>query len=89
MRLRPTHRLRHPPGSRHRRRHTRTAYRASSSPHTAQQVTIYDLAEAQRDAAIDYVTQELPTLAEQLAAVSPVRSPPRPTSPRPLAKRGW
>jgi 3-hydroxybutyryl-CoA dehydrogenase len=35
------------------------------------QVTIYDLAEAQRDAAIDYVTQELPVLADQLPGVSP------------------
>jgi len=35
------------------------------------QVTIYDLAEAQRDAAIDYVTQELPALADQLPGVSP------------------
>ena len=35
------------------------------------QVTIYDLAEAQRDAAIDYVTQEFPALADQLPGVSP------------------
>ncbi|HME79186.1 MAG TPA: 3-hydroxyacyl-CoA dehydrogenase NAD-binding domain-containing protein [Mycobacterium sp.] len=35
------------------------------------QVMIYDLAEAQRDAAIDYVTQELPVLADQLPGVSP------------------
>ena len=35
------------------------------------QVTIYDLAEAQRDAAIDYVTQELPALAGQLPGVGP------------------
>lgn len=35
------------------------------------QVTIYDLAEAQRDAAVDYVTQELPALADQLPGVSP------------------
>ena len=35
------------------------------------QVTIYDLAETQRDAAIDYVTQELPGLADQLPGVSP------------------
>ena len=35
------------------------------------QVTIYDLAETQRDAAIDYVTQELPVLADQLTGVSP------------------
>jgi 3-hydroxybutyryl-CoA dehydrogenase len=35
------------------------------------EVTIYDLAEAQRDAAIDYVTQELPVLADQLPGVSP------------------
>lgn len=35
------------------------------------QVTIYDLAEAQRDAAIDYVTQELPAFADQLPGVSP------------------
>ena len=35
------------------------------------QVTIYDLAEAQRDAAIDYVTQELPALAGQLPGVEP------------------
>jgi len=34
------------------------------------QVTIYDLAEAQRDAAIDYVTQELPALADQLQGVT-------------------
>jgi 3-hydroxybutyryl-CoA dehydrogenase len=34
------------------------------------QVTIYDLAEAQRAAAIDYVTQELPVLADQLPRVS-------------------
>ena len=34
-------------------------------------VTIYDLAEAQRDAAIDYVTQELPALADRLPGVSP------------------
>jgi 3-hydroxybutyryl-CoA dehydrogenase len=35
------------------------------------QVTIYDLAEAQRDAAIDYVTQELPALADRLPDVAP------------------
>jgi 3-hydroxybutyryl-CoA dehydrogenase len=35
------------------------------------QVTIYDLAEGQRDAAIDYVTQELPALADQLPGVGP------------------
>ena len=35
------------------------------------QVTIYDLAESQRDAAIDYVTQELPVLADQLPGVGP------------------
>ena len=35
------------------------------------QVTIYDLAEAQRDAAIGYVTKELPALAERLADVTP------------------
>jgi 3-hydroxybutyryl-CoA dehydrogenase len=35
------------------------------------QVTIYDLAESQRDAAIDYVTQELPALADQLPGVGP------------------
>jgi len=35
------------------------------------QVMIYDLAEAQRDAAIGYVTQELPALAERLADVTP------------------
>ena len=35
------------------------------------QVTIYDLAEAQRDAAIGYVTEELPALAERLADVTP------------------
>ena len=35
------------------------------------QVTIYDPAEAQRDAAIGYVTQELPALAERLADVTP------------------
>jgi 3-hydroxybutyryl-CoA dehydrogenase len=34
------------------------------------QVTIYDLAEAQRDAAIDYVTQELPSLADRLSDVT-------------------
>jgi len=33
------------------------------------QVTIYDLAESQRDAAIDYVTQELPAFADQLPGV--------------------
>jgi 3-hydroxybutyryl-CoA dehydrogenase len=35
------------------------------------QVAVYDLAEAQRGAAIDYVTQELPTLAERLAGATP------------------
>ena len=35
------------------------------------QVTIYDLAKAQRDAAIGYVTAELPALAERLADVTP------------------
>jgi 3-hydroxybutyryl-CoA dehydrogenase len=35
------------------------------------QVTIYDVAEAQRDAAIDYVSQELPVLAGQIPDVSP------------------
>ncbi|HUB57993.1 MAG TPA: 3-hydroxyacyl-CoA dehydrogenase NAD-binding domain-containing protein [Mycobacterium sp.] len=35
------------------------------------QVTIYDLAESQRDAAIDYVTQELPAFADQLPGVGP------------------
>ena len=35
------------------------------------QVTIYDLAEAQRDAAIGYATEELPALAERLADVTP------------------
>jgi 3-hydroxybutyryl-CoA dehydrogenase len=35
------------------------------------QVMIYDLAEAQRDAAIGYVTEELPALAERLADVTP------------------
>src|ERR1700759_4466381 len=35
------------------------------------QVTIYDLAESQRDAAIDYVTQELPALTDQLPGVGP------------------
>src|ERR1700759_3745243 len=37
------------------------------------QVTIYDVAEAQRDAAIDYVTQELPALADGLPEVLPGR----------------
>ena len=35
------------------------------------QVTIYDLAETQRDAAIDYVTQELPALADEIRAAEP------------------
>ena len=35
------------------------------------QVAIYDLAEAQRDAAIGYVTQELPVLADKLPGVRP------------------
>src|ERR1700757_1976140 len=35
------------------------------------QVTIYDVAEAQRDAAIGYVTQELPAFAERLPDLAP------------------
>jgi 3-hydroxybutyryl-CoA dehydrogenase len=35
------------------------------------QVRVYDPAEAQRDAAIDYVTREFPTLAERFAGVTP------------------
>src|SRR6187431_3290293 len=35
------------------------------------QVRIYDLAEAQRDAAVDFVSQNLPALADQLTGIVP------------------
>ena len=35
------------------------------------QVRIYDLAEAQRNAAVDFVSQNLPALADQLTGIVP------------------
>src|SRR5208283_2456271 len=35
------------------------------------EVNIYDLAEAQREAAVDYVTQSLPALADRISGVVP------------------
>lgn len=52
-------------------------------------VTIYDLADTQRRAALDYVTQELPGLASRLTDVVPGKFRSMPISPTRSATRGW
>jgi 3-hydroxybutyryl-CoA dehydrogenase len=53
------------------------------------QVRIHDLAEAQRNAAVEYVSQNLPGLADRLTDVVLAGFRPMPTLPRPCTTRGW
>ena len=53
------------------------------------EVRIYDLAEAQRHAAVDFVTQNLPALSDGLTGVVPGQVSVMPTSPTRYATHGW
>ena len=53
------------------------------------EVRIYGLAEAQRQAAVDFVAQNLPALADRLTGVVPGQVSPRPSLPKRCTTRGW